>query len=292
MIELVAVVLRVRDTLEVLSSQTPPQLPSGPLRDDHDSLQKATRAFATEQMGHELGFVEQLYTFADLGRGSSTQRLISISYLGLTRPGGGGTWQTVYDALPWEDHRDPASKGVVAELVDVLLAWAHMEAPQQARAERVAHAFGLDPHPWRPDLALQRYELLWEAGLVAESRRRDPRLGGGPIDTGQEMALDHRRMLATALSRLRAKIEYAPVVADLMPPEFTLGALQDVVETIAGQNVHKQNFRRQVQQDRLVEATDRTTGTGGRPAQMYRFRRDVVENLRQVGTKAPIPRSR
>ena len=39
--------------------------------------------------------------------------------------------------------------------------------------------FGLDTAPWDPERTLERYELLWEAGLVAEaSRERDPE---GPI---------------------------------------------------------------------------------------------------------------
>ena len=44
------------------------------------------------------------------------------------------------------------------------------------------------------------------------------------------MALDHRRMLATAIARLRGKIKYRPVVFELMPPAFTLLQLQRTVE--------------------------------------------------------------
>ena len=64
------------------------------------------------------------------------------------------------------------------------------------------------------------------------------------------MRHDHRRVLATALSRLRAKIKYRPVIFELMPPEFTLLQLQNSVEAISGRLLHKQNFRRQIQQQK------------------------------------------
>ena len=89
--------------------------------------------------------------------------------------------------------------------------------------------------------------------------------------------LDHRRILATALGRLRGKLKYRPVVFELLPPEFTLYDLQQTVEAISGTLLHKQNFRRLVEKGRLVEGTGNvSTETGGRPARLYRFRREVV----------------
>jgi len=58
------------------------------------------------------------------------------------------------------------------------------------------------------------------------------------------MALDHRRLLATALGRLRGKLKYRPVVFELLPTTFSLLRLQRVVEALAGVRLHKQNFRR------------------------------------------------
>lgn len=290
--ELVAVVLSVQDgEATVLAPGDPARLPSGPLRDDHTSLQAGVRAFAADQTGHRLGFVEQLYTFADLGRGQHDHRTISISYLGLTRETRRAEdWQSLTDLLPWEDQRDPDAAALVDEVTAALRPWAAREDSTE-RHRRVAHLFGRADRPWRPDLALQRYELLWEAGLVGESPGAETTTrptGPTPL-TGPRMMWDHRRILATGLSRLRAKLQYAPLVAELMPEEFTLGQLQDVVEAIVGQYVHKQNFRRSIQQADLVEATDRVARTGGRPAQLHRFRREVLEDRRQVGTKVPIP---
>lgn len=283
--ELVAVVVTVgTQGPAVLAGGDPRRLPAGELGADHDSLQEGVRAFAAEQTGHSLGYIEQLYTFADPGRGDNAGRVISISYLGLTRSDGlTPTWAGMYDLLPWEDRR-------TAGTADGLLAHLQRWSSQAGAQERLDHLFGLGDLPWRPELALQRYELMWEAGLVAES----PVSVTPHPESGVAMLHDHRRIVATGLSRLRSALQYRPVVFELMAPTFTLGQLQDVVEAIAGQDLHKQNFRRLVeQQHQLVEPTDELDhGTGGRPARLYRFRREVFAERAQVGTKLPIPRGR
>jgi hypothetical protein len=105
------------------------------------------------------------------------------------------------------------------------------------------------------------------------------------------MAHDHRRILATGIARLRGKIKYRPVVFELMPPAFTLGQLQQAVEALAGRRLHKQNFRRLIEQQELVEDTGAvTTETGGRPARLVRFRRAVLAERAVAGTKLPLAR--
>ena len=103
---------------------------------------------------------------------------------------------------------------------------------------------------------------------------------------------DHRRILATGIARVRAKIKYNPVVFELMPPAFTLLQLQRCVEAISGLNVHKPNFRRLIEQQQLVEETGETVSdTGGRPAKAYRFRAAVREERAAAGTKLPLARA-
>src|SRR5262249_47833083 len=98
--------------------------------------------------------------------------------------------------------------------------------------------------------------------------------------------LDHRRILATAIARLRAKLKYRPVIFELMPPEFTLTELQTTVEAISGRHLHKQNFRRLVETGAMVEPTGETsTATGGRPAALFRFRREVVQERPAPGLR-------
>ncbi len=109
---------------------------------------------------------------------------------------------------------------------------------------------------------------------------------GASLVPGRAMDGDHRRILATGIARLRTKIKYRPVVFELMPPAFTLLQLQRAVEALAGVTVHKQNFRRLIAQQDLVEETGQmSSDTGGRPAKLFRFRHAVLDERPVAGTK-------
>jgi hypothetical protein len=300
--DLVAVLVAVTaGEPRVLTLQDARALPSGPFELTHRSLQSGLRAWVERQANHPLGYVEQLYTFADRDRGlAPDQRVISISYLGLTReqqPRGTGEatgWQDWYNYLPWEDRRVGVPPMIDTVILPALRAFAKSAASaavRQDRANRIAVTFGTDGRPWNEELVLQRYELLFEAGLIPEARRGTSDAGPAPVQ-GRSMILDHRRILATGIARLRAKIKYHPVVFELMPDTFTLLQLQRCVEALAGRLVHKQNFRRLVEQQELVEETGQSSQeTGGRPAKLFRFRREVLFERAIVGTKLPISRS-
>jgi hypothetical protein len=295
--ELIAVLVAVTDVEpRVLTIENGTALPSGPFETVHRSLQGGMRSWVERQTHHPLGYVEQLYTFADRGRtdDDAALRAVSISYLGLTREARaagepGVLWQSWYRYFPWEDRRHGAASPVAEEVAGKLLAWSEQADDAPARRERqrrIAITFGLDGRAWNEELVLQRYELLWEAHLVPESPHAEAAVPGEP------MAHDHRRILATGIARLRAKIKYRPVVFELMPPRFTLLQLQRTVEALAGQLLHKQNFRRLIDQQDLVEETgEMATETRGRPAKLFRFRRDVVAERAVAGTKLPLARS-
>jgi hypothetical protein len=71
-----------------------------------------------------------------------------------------------------------------------------------------------------------------------------------------------------------------------MNSEFTLTALQNTVEAISGRHLHKQNFRRLVETAALVESTgEMSTATGGRPAALFRFRREVIRERPSPGLR-------
>jgi hypothetical protein len=253
----------------------------------HRSLQSGLRAWVEQQTHHPLGYVEQLYTFADRDRSAdSSVHAISISYLGLTREADMTSetvrgWRSWYDFLPWEDHRDGVPALLTEAVMPRLATWAGKDV---ARRQRVAVTFS--PQSWNEELALQRYELLFEAGLIPENP-----ISAVDSSPGRPMMFDHRRILATAIARLRAKIKYRPVVFELMPPAFTLLQLQRCVEAVAGRTLHKQNFRRLIEQQLLVEETGESAqDTGGRPAKLFRFRRDILEERAVTGTKLPLSR--
>jgi len=299
--ELIAVLATVTSGVpRVLTLEHGAVLPSGPLSPEHRSLQAGLRAWVERQTHHPLGYVEQLYTFADNDRNAehgSNGRAISISYLGLTREqpnqqDAATTWVDWYRYFPWEDRR--AREDDNQAIAKALRNWAQAAGSpehRKARRQRSAIAFGLEGRRWNEEMVLQRYELLYEAGLVAEAAR-DGIAGPGALHLGQAMRQDHRRILATGIARLRAKITYRPVVFELMPPQFTLLDLQRCVEALAGRLLHKQNFRRLVEQQELVEETGlMADATGGRPAKLFRFRADVLQERAYAGTKPPLGRS-
>jgi hypothetical protein len=298
-VDLVAVLAAVTDGQpRVMTIRDGEALPSGPFELEDRSLQSGLRTWVERQTGHPLGYLEQLYTFADRDRTGEgvDKRIISISYLGLTREERAKSdshagWRNWYDYFPWEDRRAGSPAFVDKAMIARLRAWtkaADDAAKRRKRAERLAVSFGLDGSPWNEELILQRYELAYEAGIVEEAIRAAAP-GKATLVPGRSMTADHRRILATGIARLRAKIKYRPVVFELMPPTFTLLQLQRAVEALAGRLVHKPNFRRLIEQQELVEETGGTASdTPGRPAKLYRFRRAVLAERAVAGTKLPV----
>jgi hypothetical protein len=304
-----AVIVAVRDdaprVLTVDARDALPALPSGRFDPGHDrTLELGLRGWVRRQTGRDLGYVEQLYTFGDQGRDPREHgggpRLLSIAYLALTQDlpaaAAGGHWMGCYGFLPWEDWRG-GRPGLLDEIVKALAAWAEKAksaAERQHRQDRIEICFGSSGAGWDGYRVLERYELLYEAGLIHESwsdRSRPPPRGAALF--GQPMAYDHRRILATGLARLRGKLRYRPLVFELIEEQFTLAQLQRVVEALSGLKVHKQNFRRLVESGGLVEKTGRIeTRTGGRPAELFRFRREVLRERRAPGVGTLSPRRR
>ncbi|CDX35952.1 NUDIX hydrolase [Mesorhizobium sp. ORS 3428] len=302
-VDLIALVVAVNDNEPcVLTIGQADTLPSGPFALEHRSLQSGLRGWVEQQTGHPLGYIEQLYTFADRDRIGSgrQQRAISISYLALTRKeqAAGSRkcgWRSWYEYFPWEDHRSGTPSVELDVLRPRLIEWADGAgdaATRRERRQRAATAFGLDGRPWNEELTLQRYELVYEAGLVQEAGSgRDPTRPS--LVPSKSMVADHRRIMATGIARLRSKIKYRPVVFELMPQSFTLLQLQRTVEALAGRLINKPNFRRLVEQQELVEETGQTSlETGGRPAKLFRFRRAVLDDSAVVlGTRLPLARA-
>nr|WP_274706868.1 hypothetical protein [Allorhizobium sonneratiae] len=290
--ELIAVLTAVTDGApRVMTVRSGEALPSGPFEVGHRSLQSGLREWIESETGHPVGYLEQLYTFADRDRSAKEEegRTISISYLGLVReqaaPGAGRPgWHGWYEYFPWEDWRSgpPACLEVIVEALHL---WVAQERSRKGhRQRRLDFSFGLNGMVWNEDLVLQRYELMYEAGLVQEA--------GATSGMGQPMFADHRRILATGIARLRAKIKYRPVVFELMPESFTLLQLQRTVEALAGLTLHKPNFRRLIDQQQLIEETGvMASETGGRPAKLFRYRHAVLEERALSGSKLPLARS-
>ena len=267
----------------------------------HRTMEEGLRSLAEEQTGLRPGYVEQLYTFGDRGRapiaGDASPHVVSVGYLALTRkpedlPSTQAHWRNWYAYFPWEDWRQGRPVLLDDVIIPALRTWSQKSDQSTTThgldpESRVRIAFGLDGANWEDELVLDRYELLYSAGLILEA------IADGRIDKtvispppGHAMVHDHRRILATAIARLRGKLKYRPVIFELMPDTFTLFDLQRTVESIFGRSVHKQNFRRLVENAQLVEPTGaHQQATGGRPAALFRFRSEILKERPAPGLK-------
>ncbi|WP_010198979.1 NUDIX hydrolase [Psychrobacter sp. PAMC 21119] len=324
--EVVAVLVAITDhTARVLTVDQGKLLPNGPLMPLHRSLQAGVRQWVEEQTQQPLGYLEQLYTFVDTNRRNiDGHALVYVSYLGLVQETqmqelqSEALWRDWYDYFPWENHLDGMPSIITDFIVPVLLEWATTAEDlivQQRRRQRIGLCWGLseaflaggeltdtelvgdhahESREWIAEHVLLRYEMLYEGGLIPEAPNYPPTYQAVvlPDDWSQRIGVpmyyDHRRVIATAISRLRAKIEYRPLIFGLMPDVFTLSQLQQSVEALSGVRLHKQNFRRLLDSQNLVmETGESSSAQRGRPAKLYRFRHDIELQSLLMDSKLP-----
>ena len=188
-------------------------LPFGPFDPlAHRTFEIGLRAWVEQQTGLRVGYVEQLYTFGDRGRhaGPATSaHMVSVGYLALTRmpesaaalKTGGAGFEPWYRFFPWEDWREKRP-AILDTIIPLLNDWKAPSHGELGRAlgwrERLRLCFGVGGSPWDEEKVLDRYEMLYEAGLIEEARRdgREAALARDKMPTlGEPMRFDHRRIL-------------------------------------------------------------------------------------------------
>ena len=129
--------------------------------------------------------------------------------------------------------------------------------------------------------------MLYSARLVAEAWRDRGETSKPDLPLiGAIAPRDHRRIMATAIGRLRGKLKYRPVLFELMAETFTLFELQRAAEAVSGVALHKQNFRRMVERSGLIEPTgSHSSRLGGRPAAEYRFGAEAIWERRAAAVR-------
>ena len=292
--------------------------------DGGHSLEQVLRTPVSQETGHAIGYLQQLVAFNS--RPATDAERIVIGYLALvhdkrqrlrTRPASRdhrriSRWQGCYIYLPWEDWRVGRPATIDTVLLPALAKWSRAADPavrqkaaskaamtrlQSERTARIRLAFGSPGAVWAEEKVLSRFELLVEAGLIVEEAAPAGSANGAPqrvgsgrngLALGRPMVPGHRRILAAGLGRLRSDLKMRPVVFELMEDSFTLFELQRTLEIILGPHLHKQNFRRLIETAGIVEPTGRLKShTGGRPAQLFRFRRDVLLERPGGGVEGP-----
>jgi 8-oxo-dGTP diphosphatase len=132
-----------------------------------------------------------------------------------------------------------------------------------------------DPRGWTATFAyfalISSDALVLKEGANAEEVAWWP-ITGDRVDT--PLAFDHARILASAVARLRSKVEYTSLPAHLLPPKFTLPDLQRVYEQILGRRMDKSAFRKRMAEAAFLEPVPgEKRPASNRPAQLYRIKR-------------------
>lgn len=215
-------------------------LPGG-FVDMQENLDAAVYRELAEETNVRDVYMEQLYTFGDVGRDKRT-RVISIAYM----------------ALAPRDSLKPKA-GDDAEEV----AWFSVEKTQLSE----------DRH--RLTISNSRLNLRYSYTVDVTYRKNgvvNVPMAHIHAEEGEAgIAFDHVDMINAGIDRLRNKIEYVPVAFNLVPDKFTLNEIQKVYEVILGKKLVKQNFRKWI--DKFVEELDeKQEKVGHRPATLYRYK--------------------
>lgn len=98
------------------------------------------------------------------------------------------------------------------------------------------------------------------------------------------LAFDHEKIVQSALARLKGKVRYQPIGFELLPPKFTLSALQKLYEVVLERPIDKRNFRKKVLSMGFLEELDEVEqDVAHRAARLYRFDKKRYTELAKEG---------
>jgi len=220
-------------------------LPGGFVRPNETTEQAAVRELC-EETGVEDVYLEQLYTFSDIGRDPRTW-VISCSYMALINS----------DKLELKAGDDAADA-----------AWFKVSyRPLREQKELIEDGY-IKTLEYELKLSSEEEEL---SAVVARTMTAKTTSTGTDYEivSNDGLAFDHAKIIACAIDRLRGKVNYTDIALHLMPKLFTLTELQQVYEVIMDKELLKAAFRRKVA-DLVVETDHYTENAGHRPSRLYR----------------------
>ncbi len=233
-------------------------LPGGFVRPTETTEQAAQRELY-EETGVEEVYLEQLYTFSDLGRDPRTW-VMSCAYMALVD-------QSLVRLKAGDDADEARWFSLIYEKIGeneetkdgMLIKYERYGLSLEAREEQSSR---INRKGKTEKIQLQA-EI--EKKIVINDNGRTSELF---ITKNAGIAFDHAKIIAYAVERLRGKIEYTDIALHLMPRQFTLTAFQQVYEVILDKPLLKAAFRRKIVD--LVKETDSYTDkVGHRPSRLY-----------------------
>ena len=215
----------------------------------NENLNDAALRELREETAVDNVYIEQLYTWGDLGRDPRT-RVISTSYMALINKNScrlqAGTdvvdarWFDVNINIIEEDEKNEADSTITRKVVELVL-----KAQDITCKARIKETITIINR-----FTTSKLEIIEQDNI----------------------SFDHAKIIYYGLMRMRNKIEYTDIAFSLLPNEFTLAELQLVYEIILGKTFTKPNFQRKIRN--MVLETDKFEGGAHRPARLFRFNKD------------------
>ena len=233
-------------------------LPGGFVRPTETTEQAAQRELC-EETGVQEVYLEQLYTFSELGRDPRTW-VMSCAYMALVD-------QSLVKLKAGDDADEAKWFKLIYKKIEEteetkeggLIKYERYQLSLEAREEQNQR---VDRKEKKEKVQLQA-EI--EKKIVINDNGRTSELF---ITKNSGIAFDHAKIIAYAVGRLRGKIEYTDIALHLMPRQFTLTALQQVYEVILDKPLLKAAFRRKIA-DLVKETENYTDKVGHRPSRLY-----------------------
>lgn len=227
-------------------------LPGGFVETD-ESLDKAALRELKEETNIEDIYMEQLYTWGDVGRDPRT-RIIGCSYMSLVD-------SSRLDVKAGDDADEATWFKVKASVTE-------QKKYTKGKGYTVQNWVRLSLKNENEELtAIVKVDKVFDGKVVRVSREL--------VESGG-IAFDHAKIIEYAVERLRNKIEYTDIAFSLMPELFTLTELQQVYEVILGKELLKANFRRKIA-DMVLETDEYTKDAGHRPSKLFKYNPNWVE---------------
>jgi 8-oxo-dGTP diphosphatase len=221
-------------------------LPGGFVQMD-ESLDDAALRELKEETNIENIYMEQLYTWGDVGRDPRT-RVISVSYMSLVD-------NSTLDIKASDDADD--------------VKWFTVSCRLFQEQKTVTEKGYVLQRLFRLNLSNDENNLSAMVKIVKTVEGKVTKVEREVVES-DGIAFDHAKIIEYGIERLRNKIEYTDIAFNLMPELFTLTELQKVYEVILDTELLKANFRRKIT-DMVIETNEYTKDAGHRPSKLFRF---------------------
>lgn len=177
-----------------------------------------------------------------------------------------GKWALPGDLVYPNEDLDTAAERVLEQLTGL----------RGVYLEQVKTFGAVDRHPLGRVITIAYFSLIKISDYVVTPASFAQSAKWHSISEVSDLAFDHNEILASCLRRLKRKVRQAPLGFELLPPKFSLTALQNLYEAILGlpknKGLDKRNFRKKIlAMNLLVPLGEAQAGVSHRPAKLYRF---------------------